>query len=68
MATPQTTRTLQRLIERLEEFLDDYKIDLEADEAAAIDDAITVIDKVKTDLENQDDESDPDDEFGNSDT
>ena len=52
------TRALQRLIERLEEFLDEYKNVLEVDEAATIDDAVSIIDKVKTDLESDQDDDD----------
>jgi len=52
------TRSLRRLIERMEEFLDEYKTDLEVDEAATIDDAISIIDKVKTELESEEDEED----------
>lgn len=42
----------------MEEFLDEYKTDLEVDEAATIDDAISIIDKVKTELESEEDEED----------
>ena len=49
-------RALQRLIERVEEFLDEYKNDLDADEVSTVDDTITIIDRIKTDLENRDDE------------
>ena len=52
------TRSLRRLMERMEEFLDEYKTDLEVDEAATIDDAISIIDKVKTELESEEDEED----------
>jgi len=51
-------RSLGRLIERLEEFLDDYKTDLEADEIANVDETISVIDRLKTNLESSDDEDD----------
>ena len=54
------TRTLVRLIERLEEFLDDYKTVLDADEAALIDETISVIDRVKSDLESEEDEDQDD--------
>jgi len=47
------TRMLERLIERLEEFVDEYKLMLEADEAVTLDEAISVIDRVKTDLEEE---------------
>jgi hypothetical protein len=53
-----STRSLVRLIERLEEFLDEYKTDLEADEAALIDETISVIDRVKNELESADDDED----------
>ena len=55
-----TTRALQRLIERMEEFLDEYKTELDADEASTVDDAISVIDRIKTDLESGNDEEDDD--------
>lgn len=51
-------RVLERLIERLEEFLDEYKDILEVDEAATLDDAMSVIDRVKLELEQQEDEDD----------
>jgi hypothetical protein len=54
------TRALQRLIERMEEFLDEYKTELDADEASTVDDAISVIDRIKTDLESGNDEEDDD--------
>ena len=54
------TRALQRLIERMEEFLDEYKKELDADEASTVDDAISVIDRIKTDLDSGDDEEDDD--------
>jgi len=44
---------LERLIERLEEFVDEYKLMLEADEAVTLDEAISIIDRVKTDLEEE---------------
>lgn len=47
------TRMLERLIERLEEFVDEYKLMLEADEAVTLDEAISIIDRVKTDLEEE---------------
>jgi hypothetical protein len=53
-----STRSLVRLIERLEEFLDEYKTDLEADEAALIDETISVIDRVKNELESADEDED----------
>ena len=54
------TRALQRVIERMEEFLDEYKTELDADEASTVDDAISVIDRIKTDLDSGDDEEDDD--------
>lgn len=47
----QQVRALVRLIDRLEEFSDDYKLDLEPDDMVAIDEAISVIDRVKSELE-----------------
>ena len=47
------TRSLQRLIERIEEFLDEYKNTLDADEVSTIDDSISIIDRIKCDLENE---------------
>lgn len=55
-----STRALQRLIERMEEFLDEYKTELDADEASTVDDAISVIDRIKKDLESGNDEEDDD--------
>jgi DNA integrity scanning protein DisA with diadenylate cyclase activity len=52
------TRVLNRLIERLEEFVDEYKLMLEVDEAVTLDDAISVIDRVKTELEEESEISD----------
>jgi hypothetical protein len=54
------TRALRRLIERIEEFLDEYKTELEADEAATIDDTISIIDRVKTAIESSEDNEDED--------
>ena len=54
------TRALKRLIERMEEFLDEYKTELEVDEAATVDDTISIIDRIKTDLESEEDEDDED--------
>jgi hypothetical protein len=48
------TRVLNRLIERIEEFVDEYKLMLEADETVALDEAISIIDRVKTELEESD--------------
>jgi hypothetical protein len=44
----------------MEEFLDEYKTELDADEASTVDDAISVIDRIKTDLDSGDDEEDDD--------
>ena len=49
------TRALQRLIERIEEFLDEYKNELDVDEISVIDDSISIIDRIKSDLENEED-------------
>jgi len=56
-----STRALQRLMERMEEFLDEYKTELDADEASAVDDAISVIDRIKTDIESGGNIEDEDD-------
>lgn len=55
-------RALQRLIERIEEFLEDYKSDLEADEVVTIEDTITIIDRLQTDLQSQEDEEELDED------
>lgn len=55
------TRALQRLMERMEEFLDEYKTELDADEASTIDDAISVIDRIKIDIESSGNTEDEDD-------
>lgn len=47
-------RVLNRLIERIEEFVDEYKLMLEADEIVALDEATSIIDRVKTELEESD--------------
>ena len=49
-------RTLARLIDRLEEFMEEYKTLMEADDIVTIDDAISIIDKVKTELESEEEE------------
>lgn len=49
-------RALARLIDRLEEFMEEYKTLLEADEASTVDDTISIIDRVKSDLESEDEE------------
>lgn len=54
------TRMLERLIERLEEFVDEYKLMLEADEAVTLDETISIIDRVKTDLEEESESTDED--------
>ena len=56
------TRALARLIDRLEEFLDEYKTMMEADEASNIDDTISIVDRIKSDLESEEDEDSDDDE------
>lgn len=53
-------RTLARLIDRLEEFMDEYKTLMEADEMVTIDDAISIVDRIKTELETE--EEDEEDE------
>lgn len=57
------TRSLDRLIERIEEFLDEYKTMLDADEIVTFDDAISIIDKVKTELEDQDSDRSSDEDI-----
>ncbi len=49
-------RALARLIDRLEEFMEEYKTLLEADEMSTVDDTISIVDRVKTELEDEDDE------------
>lgn len=49
-------RALARLIDRLEEFMDEYKTLLEADEVSTVDDTISIVDRVKSDLESEGDE------------
>ena len=51
-------RTLARLIDRLEEFLDEFKTELEADEVSTVDDTISVIDRLKSHLESESGEDD----------
>lgn len=46
-------RALARLIERLEEFMDEYKTILEADEMSTVDDVISIVDRVRTELESE---------------
>lgn len=58
-----STRALDRLIERIEEFVDEYKTMLEADEMVTLDDSISIIDRVKTELEEQESEKDLDEDF-----
>jgi hypothetical protein len=53
-----SVRTLSRLIDRLEEFMDEYKTLLEADEMATVDDVISIVDKVRTELESEDESND----------
>ena len=50
------TRALARLIDRLEEFLDEYKTELEADEVSVFDDVISVIDRIKSEQSRDEDE------------
>lgn len=54
-------RALSRLIDRLEEFMDEYKTLLEADEVSTVDDTISIIDRVKSDLESEEDEESEED-------
>lgn len=54
-------RALSRLIDRLEEFMDEYKTLLEADEVSTVDDTISIIDRVKSDLESEEDEDSEED-------
>lgn len=51
-------RTLARLIDRLEEFLDEFKTELEADEVSTVDDTISVIDRLKSHLDSQTEDDD----------
>lgn len=55
-----SVRTLSRLIDRLEEFMDEYKTLLEADEMSTVDDVISIVDRVRTELESEEDEEDED--------
>lgn len=57
------TRSLDRLIERIEEFLDEYKTMLDADEIVTFDEAISIVDKVKTELEDQDSDRSSDEDI-----
>lgn len=57
-----STRALDRLIERIEEFVDEYKTMLEADEMVTLDDSISIIDRIKTELEEQESEKDLDED------
>lgn len=41
------TKILNRLCEHLEEFLDEYKHDLDADEVVTIEEAVSVVEKMK---------------------
>lgn len=50
------TRALERLIDRLEEFLDEYKTMLEVDEVSNVDDTISIVDRIKSELEAEEDE------------
>jgi hypothetical protein len=51
-----SVRVLSRLIDRLEEFMDEYKTLLEADEMSTVDDVISIVDRVRTELESEEDE------------
>lgn len=51
-----SVRTLSRLIDRLEEFMDEYKTLLEADEMSTVDDVISIVDRVRTELESEEDD------------
>lgn len=51
-----SVRILSRLIDRLEEFMDEYKTLLEADEMSTVDDVISIVDRVRTELESEDDD------------
>jgi len=55
-----SVRTLSRLIDRLEEFMDEYKTLLEADDMATVDDVISIVDRIRTELEFDEDEADQD--------
>lgn len=57
------TRSLDRLIERIEEFLDEYKTMLDADEIVTFDEIISIVDKVKTELEDQDSDRSSDEDI-----
>ena len=57
------TRSLDRLIERIEEFLDEYRTMLDADEIVTFDEAISIVDKVKTELEDQDSDRSSDEDI-----
>lgn len=57
------TRSLDRLIERIEEFLDEYKTMLDADEIVTFDEVISIVDKVKTELEDQDSDRSSDEDI-----
>ena len=59
-------RGLSRLIDRLEEFLEEYKTDMDADEVVTVEDTISVIDRLKLEIENQIDAEE--DEDGDSDS
>jgi len=55
-------RALARLIDRLEEFMDEYKTLLEADEMSNVDDTISIVDRIKTELEEEEDNDDDEEE------
>lgn len=52
----QQIRALTRLIDRLEEFMEEYKFDLDPDDMSAVDEVISIIDKIKNDLEEPEEE------------
>lgn len=60
-----SVRVLARLIDRLEEFLEEYKTSLEVDDVSTVDDTISIIDRVKSELEEEqeEDEDDDDDDY-----
>jgi DNA integrity scanning protein DisA with diadenylate cyclase activity len=49
-------RTLSRLIDRLEEFMDEFKTMLEADEMSTVDDVVSIVDRVRNELEENEDD------------
>jgi DNA integrity scanning protein DisA with diadenylate cyclase activity len=51
-------RTLSRLIDRLEEFMDEFKTMLEADEMSTVDDVVSIVDRVRNELEENEENED----------